>query len=131
MARRKHVSARGVVINFDELMHKNRNTIAVGNVLMNAQGDRLGPGGKVIKKVADLHAAGAIGKDAPYNMKPKKAIKLASLKDPLPGQATGHAFTPEQLTGDGAKSPQEVIAELEKKKPSQSRTKRKIVDSSK
>lgn len=44
-----HKSAKGRVVNFDELAHKNATTIAVGNANLNARGDLVGPGGKIIE----------------------------------------------------------------------------------
>lgn len=44
-----HKSAKGRVVNFDELVHRNATTIAVGNANLNARGDLIGPGGKVIE----------------------------------------------------------------------------------
>lgn len=44
-----HKSAKGRVINFDEMAHKNAKTIAVGNANLNARGDVLGRGGSVVQ----------------------------------------------------------------------------------
>lgn len=40
---------QGKEIDMEKLSLKNETTIAVGNVRMNARGDELGPGGKIIK----------------------------------------------------------------------------------
>lgn len=45
-----HRTALGREIDLDKLRIKNENTLAVGNARMNARGDELGPGGKIIKK---------------------------------------------------------------------------------
>lgn len=42
-------SANGKVVDLDQLMLKSEDAIAVGNMKVNARGDELGPGGKVIK----------------------------------------------------------------------------------
>jgi hypothetical protein len=47
-------SANGRVVDLDLLMTRNELTPAVGNVRVNARGDELGPGGKVIRKKEDL-----------------------------------------------------------------------------
>lgn len=41
-------TTRGKAIDIDKLRLANENTIAVGNMKINARGDELGPGGKVI-----------------------------------------------------------------------------------
>jgi hypothetical protein len=47
-----------------KLVMQNEMTVAVGNVKVNARGDELGPGGKIIRKVEDTIAvptgAGAV-----------------------------------------------------------------------
>ena len=65
MGKKRHFSARGTPVNWDELLLRNKNVVAVGNVPMNAMGDRLGPGGKVIQRAdqiklppADIETAG-------------------------------------------------------------------------
>jgi hypothetical protein len=44
-----HRTARGVPVDMDRIRLANEQTIAVGNMKVNARGDQLGPGGKVIK----------------------------------------------------------------------------------
>jgi hypothetical protein len=44
-----HRTARGVPIDMDRIRLANEQTIAVGNMKVNARGDQLGAGGKVIK----------------------------------------------------------------------------------
>lgn len=45
---------QGKVIDLDQLRQKNEMTVAVGNSRMNARGDELGPGGKIIRKREDI-----------------------------------------------------------------------------
>lgn len=42
-------TAQGQVIDFDSLRSMNEEVIAVGNMKVNAKGDELGPGGKVVR----------------------------------------------------------------------------------
>jgi len=49
-------TARGTTIDMGRLKLANENTIAVGNKKVNARGDLLGPGGKVIKTRAEIMA---------------------------------------------------------------------------
>jgi len=44
-----HRTARGIQVDMDRLRLANETTIAVGNMKVNARGDQLGAGGKVIK----------------------------------------------------------------------------------
>ena len=49
-------SMQGKEIDLDKLRIKNENTLAVGNARMNARGDELGPGGKIVRKREDIVA---------------------------------------------------------------------------
>lgn len=44
-----HRTARGLSIDMDRIRMSNEQTIAVGNMKVNARGDQLGAGGKIIK----------------------------------------------------------------------------------
>jgi hypothetical protein len=48
---------QGKSIDMDQLLAKNELMPAVGNVRMNARGDELGPGGKIVKKREEQVAA--------------------------------------------------------------------------
>jgi hypothetical protein len=48
---------QGKEIDMDQLLAKNELMPAVGNVSMNARGDELGAGGKIVKKREDQVAA--------------------------------------------------------------------------
>ena len=43
-------SKQGKEIDIDKLRIRNETTLAVGNARVNARGDEIGPGGKIIKK---------------------------------------------------------------------------------
>lgn len=116
MSRKQHTSARGVKINFDELTRRNPNVIAVGNVKMNARGDRLGPGGKVIRKVEDIPGHKLPSPGAPYNTSNKKSIKLVSLKDDLTTETLKGKTLAEIHRAEDAKTPDQVFKELDEKK---------------
>ena len=51
---RVHYSSRGEAVNLTELLDRNPGNIAVGNSKVNARGDRLGAGGRVIKTVEEM-----------------------------------------------------------------------------
>jgi hypothetical protein len=52
----KYRTMQGKEVDMDKLMLKNEMMPAVGNVRMNARGDELGPGGKVIKTREEIMA---------------------------------------------------------------------------
>jgi hypothetical protein len=47
---------QGKMIDMEKLMRQNELMPAIGNVRVNARGDELGPGGKIIKKKEDIMA---------------------------------------------------------------------------
>lgn len=49
MSRRVYRTMQGKEVDMDQLLQKNETVPAVGNVRMNARGDELGAGGKVVK----------------------------------------------------------------------------------
>jgi len=49
-----HRSALGKEVDMEKLRNQNELTLAVGNARVNARGDELGPGGKIIKKREDV-----------------------------------------------------------------------------
>jgi hypothetical protein len=51
--RKVYRSMQGKDVDLDKLRVKNELTLAVGNAKVNARGDEIGPGGKIIKKSAD------------------------------------------------------------------------------
>jgi len=48
---------QGKIVDMDKLAQKNELAPAVGNVRMNARGDKLGPGGKIVQRREDQVAA--------------------------------------------------------------------------
>ena len=51
-----HRTMQGKMIDMEKLMSQNELMPAIGNVRVNARGDELGPGGKIIKKREDIMA---------------------------------------------------------------------------
>lgn len=55
MAERKiYRTMQGKTIDMEALMARNETMPAIGNVPMNARGDELGPGGKIVKKREEI-----------------------------------------------------------------------------
>lgn len=59
---------QGKIIDMEKLMQKNELTPAIGNAKMNARGDKLGAGGKIVKTREDIVAEY-------YEANPKAAVK--------------------------------------------------------
>jgi hypothetical protein len=49
-----HRTMQGKIIDLDQLRQKNEMTMAVGNARLNARGDEIGPGGKIIRKREEI-----------------------------------------------------------------------------
>ena len=52
--RKVHRSANGKIVDMDMLRQRNELTPAVGNARVNARGDQLGAGGKIVRKKEEL-----------------------------------------------------------------------------
>lgn len=52
--RQVYRTMQGKEIDLDKLRMRNEMTLAVGNARVNARGDELGPGGKIIKKREEI-----------------------------------------------------------------------------
>lgn len=66
---------QGKVVDMEALMNRNELTIAVGNAKLNARGDQLGPGGKILKKREEVVA--------PYYENNPKAVPKRTAETPL------------------------------------------------
>jgi len=56
VVRKTYRSLQGKIVDMELLAQKNELTPAIGNVRINARGDELGPGGKIIRKREDIIA---------------------------------------------------------------------------
>jgi hypothetical protein len=78
----QHRSNRGKVIDFQTLMAQQGDQPAVGNMNVNARGDVIGKGGKVVQKAEERARKH-------YDANPKSdTTEKSSLKGPLPDEAT-------------------------------------------
>lgn len=92
MTKKIYRSMQGKPVDMEALRTRNETTVAVSNKLMNARGDELGPGGKIIKKRSEVVAEyydtnpNAIPKQGPVtataksNTKPAAATKTEGKK---------------------------------------------------
>lgn len=65
---------KGQMLDFDALMLQNEKEIALGNMKVNARGDKLGPGGKIIQTREDVTREY-------YKNNPKSVVQTVSIKD--------------------------------------------------
>lgn len=73
----KYRTMQGKEIDMDKLVSQNELMPAIGNMKVNARGDELGPGGKIIRKREDIMAAY-------YEANPKsRANKLVEKTKPV------------------------------------------------
>jgi hypothetical protein len=86
--RKTYTTARGKSIDLDQLIKRNELTPAVGNARVNARGDELGPGGRIVRKreevVKDYYKGSApvINEDDPRaQAKPAAVEETVSEKD--------------------------------------------------
>jgi hypothetical protein len=91
--RKQYKTMQGKAVDMDLLRQKNELTQAVGNARVNARGDELGPGGKIIKRREDVlkdfydDNPMPVPDDAPV----KQAVvqeQVESLKDDAPVKTT-------------------------------------------
>jgi len=75
--RQTYRSMQGKEVDMQKLVMQNEMTVAVGNVKVNARGDELGPGGRIIRKREDV-LRDATGPGAVRNT----AIKTVEDMDP-------------------------------------------------
>jgi len=85
---------QGKEVDMDALLAKNETMPAVGNVRVNARGDELGPGGKIIKKREDIVAEyyednpNAIPEHANVPVAPAPVVKPAPASKTAPAKDT-------------------------------------------
>ena len=71
--RKVYKSMQGKTVDMDLLRQKNELTPAVGNARVNARGDELGPGGKIVKTREDVLAD--YYRDNPVNVEPELPVR--------------------------------------------------------
>jgi hypothetical protein len=63
--RQTYRTMQGREIDIDKLRNRNETVLAVGNARVNARGDEIGPGGKIIRKREDVMAEYYTGRPQP------------------------------------------------------------------
>jgi hypothetical protein len=101
-SKKQHRSMRGKTVDMDLLRKRNELTPAVGNARVNARGDELGPGGKIIKKrdeVVQDHYAQS-GRAVESTGRAKTASKVSETVEPAvePAKKTVTRTKKEEVT---------------------------------
>lgn len=73
---------QGKEVDMNKLINQNEMTVAVGNVRVNARGDELGPGGKIIKKYEEVVREQGQAPAVPSQFNVRKSIEQ---EDPTGG----------------------------------------------
>lgn len=86
-SKKQHRSMRGKTVDIDMLRKRNELTPAVGNANVNARGDELGPGGKIIRKREDIvkehyKNAGSVQTDSSVLSRASKDTKAVESVEP-------------------------------------------------
>lgn len=69
----KVTSMRGVTVDMARYLAQNEDAVAIGNGMMNARGDLIGPGGRIVKKREEIAAD--------YHRVNPRAVRKVALKD--------------------------------------------------
>lgn len=78
-------SMQGKEVDMNKLVNQNEMTVAVGNVRVNARGDELGPGGKIVKKYEDVVRESNQAPAVPSQFNVRKDAPVAEDEDPTGG----------------------------------------------
>jgi len=73
-----HRSMQGKIVDMNKLINQNEMTIAVGNMGVNARGDKIGPGGQIIKKREDVLRESSVGVPDQINVRTAPAPEIAT-----------------------------------------------------
>jgi hypothetical protein len=102
MSKRVYKTANGKVVNIDAILAQNEESIAVGNMKVNARGDELGPGGRIErtrdKVMADYYKLNTpIASD--FVPTPREATKKDLIDDWIePAAITEDVQSPEEVS---------------------------------
>ena len=91
----------GKMLDMDALMLQGEKEIALGNMKVNARGDKIGAGGKIVKKKEDVAREY-------YANNPKAVIKSVSIKDAVDNNSTVQDQS-ESIVGKKATTPKAKV----------------------
>jgi hypothetical protein len=91
MAKRTYRSMQGKIVDMELLSQKHELAPAIGNARMNARGDLLGPGGKIVKKREDVMAE--YYENNPNAVRDEQYVRPKSPEASKPAQITNKKTT--------------------------------------
>ena len=91
--RQVYRTAKGREIDMTKLISQNELTLAVGNMSVNARGDKIGPGGQIIAKREQLHPASTV---IPETINKPVAQPVAPVVETKTVEAPAKPLTPAQ-----------------------------------
>jgi len=104
----RHVTYRGATVDMEAMRRENEKTVALGNMGVNAKGDKLRGG--AVAKTADQIAR--------ENHRVQSVITNAGLKGPVPEAPAGVVMDAPKSEAKVTKSPIKTTAKKEKELPS-------------
>lgn len=78
---KKYTTSSGITVDMEAIRTRHSREVAAGNMKVNARGDRLGKGGKVVKKAQDVYRA-------QHSEHSKATVKQVSIKEQLQNPVT-------------------------------------------
>jgi hypothetical protein len=78
-----HRSMQGKEVDMNKLANQNEMTVAVGNVKVNARGDELGPGGRIIKKREEVLREALPGSSVPDQANVRAKVEPEPARAPM------------------------------------------------
>lgn len=90
--RKPHTTMRGKVIDMDLLRKKNELTPAVGNARVNARGDEIGAGGRIVRKREDIIKE--YYENSPNAVKADKTFQTITQQPPIEPKKTESTIKP-------------------------------------
>lgn len=117
--RNRNVSNKGRTIDWERLRAANETTVAAGNARMNARGDILGDGGRILRTREQLDAETARAEQAAQQQNPGNQPQNISIKrDAIPKRkaAEKYAVADEPTNSDEVVTPQEALQQAKDRK---------------
>ena len=129
----KHITSKGKVIDMESVIAQQGDTVAIGNMRVNAKGDLLGPGGKVIQtadeRAREFYKNSETNVDQNVSIKSSQPVSgdgdpVSAEGGPVPktaqtGKTQAKAESKEKLQPDPEPTPEEPIVQQKEIEPEQ------------
>ena len=129
----KHITSKGKVIDIESVIAQQGDTVAIGNMRVNAKGALLGPGGKVIQtadeRAREFYKNSETNVDQNVSIKSSQPVSgdgdpVSAEGGPVPktaqtGKTQAKAESKEKLKADTETTPEETIVQQKEIEPEQ------------